>query len=114
MEKNQVKPTIIVYVNPNTMNDNFNDVLWGIEEEGIPYLVIKDTEEQSEALAYAAANQSVLGVGIGVDNDNITLHYNKLQLTSPLFSISCESSPLAKRELGSNAARLVKKTPFKI
>ena len=82
------KPQIKVYYNENIKNIEYiKEILLGIEEEGIP--------------------------GIGIDNNYIVLHYNKLKEESPIFKIKFISEDKQKRSLGANAARLVTRMPFK-
>lgn len=105
-------PSIHIYFPSNLKSESFKDLLYGIEEEGLPFLL--ETKEGSDAvdLAYAAAQDSVLGVGIGLDgNGNACLHFQKLKPKKPLFELTSYSG-FQLRVLGTNAARLVKRMPF--
>lgn len=107
------KPKILIFVKNGIGKNKFEDILWGIEEEGIPYSVMEYSESSSCCLAGAAASESILGVGLGIDEKKITLNYEKLSADDFIFSIDVEDEAVKKRELGESAARLVKKIPFK-
>ncbi len=107
-------PSIHVYYS-SVLNDSslFNHLLYGIEEEGIPYFLKKKEEQSAVELGYQAALDSRLSVGIGVgNNDHIVLHYSKLEKEEPLFQIDLKNN-YQQGILGANAARLVKGIPFK-
>lgn len=110
------KPEIVVYMVQNSVpKDIIREVLLGIEEEGLPYKQ-ETTKNQitAEDLAYKAAESSHLGVGIGIDQHQIVLHYIKLRGGKPLFSISTNEDEEHLRAIGANAARVVKHMPFKM
>lgn len=94
--------------------DRINEILWGMEEEGIPYEVIGQNYESSEELSHIASQQSKLSVGIGIDKyGKITLTHNKLKKEEPLFTASLDDEANSLRSLGANAGRLVKGIAFK-
>ncbi|MEI0607907.1 glycerol dehydratase reactivase beta/small subunit family protein [Brachyspira pulli] len=105
-------PSIIVYdlgnVNPILMEQ----VLYGIEEEGIPYMVEKksgDGYSNVKEASYKAAISSQLSVGIAVNDENIAVHYANLDEDKPLFLYPIKSMNIQNvRNIGSNSARLVK------
>lgn len=105
-------PSIIVYDLGNTDPKLMEQVLYGIEEEGIPYILekkdlsaYKDVKEAS----YNAAVSSKLSVGIAADNDYIAVHYANLNENTPLFLYSMKSVSMQNmRNVGANSARLVK------
>lgn len=108
------KPCIKIYVLENAKNfQGVMDVCWGIEEEGIPYEKIEIFNGSAKELSYKGAQESVLGVGIGIDESQVVLNYNKLTKEKPLYSIGLQSNEMILRSIGANAARLVKKVPFK-
>ncbi|AJA48347.1 hypothetical protein CPAST_c22770 [Clostridium pasteurianum DSM 525 = ATCC 6013] len=109
------KPTINVYFNPNIKDKNIlNNILLGMEEESIPYKIEENSEKDSVKLGYIAAKNSKLEVGIGIGTDNIiVIHYSKLTLNNPLFKVKITDTKKNIRFIGANAARLVKKNPFK-
>jgi len=109
------KPSIYIYYS-SEINDisTFNDVLFGIEEEGIPYEVKKQKGLDSSMLSYRAAQDSRLAVGIGIHKSGkITLTFNKLKEEEPLFVTNLSSEENTLRNLGANAGRLVKGIAFK-
>ena len=107
------RPTIKVFYDCDHLSvSDFTNILLGIEEEGIPYDVQEVHESNCLELAYKASLESRLGVGIGISKEGIVLQYEKLDKAAPLFKIKLYQKDLF-RSLGANAARLVKKMPFK-
>ena len=108
------KPAIKVFYDKYKLKEeDIKEILWGIEEEGIPYEIFPVHIKSAVESSYKASLESSIGVGIGIDEEMIVLHYNKLKKDSPLFSIKRNSDPTKVRSLGANAARLVVKMPFK-
>jgi len=109
------KPTINVFVSFGLENNHrLNQLLYGIEEEQIPYFTKKMDIRSALELSYSAAKGSGLSVGIGVGTDqSVILHYGKLEKDNPIFQIRSNESAHKLRALGANAARLVKGMPFK-
>lgn len=107
------KPMIHFYAAPQVDRRILREVELGMEEEGIPWKLSQDTEGRALDLAWEAARNSNLEVGIGADARELILHYNKLEREKPLFRISLQAGPVRARALGANAARLVKKLPLK-
>lgn len=108
------KPVIKVFYYENKVNPtDIQEILWGIEEEGIPFELYSTDIENAVDSGYKASVESSLGVGIGVDEESIVLHFNKLQKQYPLFTIKRNNDSTKIRSLGANAARLVIKMPFK-
>lgn len=108
------KTSIKIYFDKNCLTEvDFKELMLGIEEEGIPYEVHGLDNKDAVELGYQASIESKLGVGLGVSKEMIVLHYNKLEENSPLYKISTKSNDAKLRALGSNAARLVVKMPFK-
>jgi Dehydratase medium subunit. len=112
-EKVPDSPSIVIYVNAHFGQEaKLREVAAGIEEEGIPsswFVAAGD----AVALAHRGASESRLGVGIGISTDSLSVHYHKLPGDKPLFALPAANNPVAWRQLGNNAARLVKGTPFK-
>ncbi|MBU5437533.1 glycerol dehydratase reactivase beta/small subunit family protein [Tissierella sp. MSJ-40] len=110
----EIKPTIKVYYEKDSINkDEFKFLLYGIEEEGIPYEVHSMNIDDVTTLSYNASKDSRLGVGLGINKEEIALHYERLDKLSPLFRIKLQSDSHLLRSLGANAARLVKRMSFK-
>ncbi len=108
------KPTIKVYYQENKVSEKeFSFLLYGIEEEGIPYEIHSVNQENIIDISHNASKDSKLGVGLGVNNMEAILHYEKLDKLSPIFRVSLSNNQQALRALGANAARLVKRMPFK-
>ncbi|MCG8540483.1 MAG: glycerol dehydratase reactivase beta/small subunit family protein [Clostridia bacterium] len=108
------KPCIKVYISQCIRDaQGIMDVCWGIEEEGIPYDKAVMPRSSALELSYRASKDSNLGVGIGIDSARVVLHYNKLRSEEPLCSINLNKNELILRSIGANAARLVKRVPFK-
>lgn len=108
------KPAIHFYTNKRS-EFAVEQVLYGIEEEGIPFELKEMNSDDVIQEAYQASISSPLLVGIALKNDHIVVHYRNLPPESPLFSeqrISAKEKEYL-RKMGSNAARLVKGIPFK-
>lgn len=104
----------MIHVNEQFGGENILDqICHGIEEEGIPYEVKVVNGRDHIAMAYEACQTSRLGVGIGITESYIALHYEKLEAESPLFCISTHEDMEKIRSMGTNGARLVKRMPFK-
>jgi len=107
-------PSIKVYANSGLYNPTLvQELVIGAEEEGVPCEIGTDTEGSAAALAFRAAADSVLGVGLGIDRGGTAaVHYNKLPEDRPLFTLNYHIDGEKLRGLASNAARLVKGVPF--
>lgn len=107
------RPSIKVFYDCDHLSvSDFTNVLLGIEEEGIPYEVQQVHDSDVLELAYKASLDSRLGVGVGISKEGIVLQYEKLDKAAPLFKIKLYQKD-QYRNIGANAARLVKKMPFK-
>lgn len=109
-------PAIAVHVQPGHREDvALAEILWGMEEEGVPWVIKERESADVKALGYEAAQASRLGVGLGVSREGeVTLHFHRLPPERPLFEVRAgKKQPDLYRRLGSNAARLVKGIPFK-
>jgi hypothetical protein len=109
------KPEIKVFYNgtDETSICYITEILLGIEEEGVPFLLQHYDMDDCVELAYQGAEESNLRVGLGITDQKAALHYNKLEPNSPLYVINLKSDENVLRALGANAARLVKCLPFK-
>ncbi|MBC2155918.1 glycerol dehydratase reactivase beta/small subunit family protein [Listeria innocua] len=109
------KPAIYFHADQSANPDCIKQVLFGIEEEGIPCeLEIMPLKDEVQA-AFRASASSPLLVGITLKNDHLVIHYRNLPPDQPLFSeYRFYAATLEKqRNMGMNAARLVKGVPFK-
>lgn len=97
----------------------------GIEEEGLlyrceEYFSAAQTNISAGALAHMAAQESTLGVGIGVCGDKATLTHESLgegkalcsAVADEAISVQDTLAVVSPKGLGQNAARFVKKQPF--
>lgn len=107
------QPSIYVFVNPEIVNNKLvKQIGYGIEEEGIPFEIHYKEEVNSYNLAYKAAQNSKLGIGVGVNKEHVVLQMKKLKPKKPIFKLEIKTLQEAKI-MGNNAARLEKKIPFK-
>jgi len=114
MRSEAAVPAIKLYANSGLDNLALvRELLIGTEEEGVPCEVDPAAEGPAGILAFRAAADSVLGVGLGIDrNGAAALHYSKLPEDRPLFTLDYRIDGGKLRGMASNAARLVKGIPF--
>jgi hypothetical protein len=108
------KPAIVIFVVPFAPTDLLQPVLWGMEEEGIPFEIHEAGNGSIQQLAKKAADTSPLNVGLAQNGDGVVvLHHRDLPAETTLFSVDSRNahSP-SLRCLGINAARLVKGQPL--
>ena len=116
MINNSEKPTILLACKSDKESyctADLKEILFGIEEEQIPYALTTIEEEDATVRAYKAALSSRLNVGLAYDQENVIVHYKNLAQDQPLFVVNRKKGRAALRQLGNNAARLVKEVPFK-
>lgn len=107
------KPAILIYSSYNN-EEVMKEVCAGIEEEGVPFETIKLEESYKAAeLSRKAAISSVVEAGIGIDEYKACFYCTTLKTKTPLMESEVKDKK-ALRTLGSNAARYVKKIPFKL
>lgn len=107
------KPEIKVYYEKGSVPKSvIRTILLGIEEEGLPFSLEEKEKGTGRVLADKAAEASHLGVGIGI-SDQIVVQHIKLKQDRPLFVVSSQNEETVLRNIGANAARLVKRMPFK-
>ncbi|EPJ3205425.1 glycerol dehydratase reactivase beta/small subunit family protein [Citrobacter youngae] len=112
MESNLTVPAIVIFAMGDCANI-WNDVLLGIEEEGIPFVIQQTHSTDIIHNAWLAACQSPLLVGIGCSREKLVVHYKNLPTSAPLFTLTYQQNSHARRSIGNNAARLVKGIPFR-
>lgn len=100
----------IYYFSP--IEGNLEEILFGLEEEGLPYITTESIEKDARLLGKMASSVSKLGVGIGIGRDEISLSYEKLPADKPVFIFPLNLSKEKLRILGMNGARLIKGEPF--
>ena len=108
------KPTIMVYVSDRLTNQKALDmILYGAEEEGIPYEIEKKSNEDAYQLAYDASRASVLTIGIGVSSELSVVQQSKLAKDNPVDKSGLNEGEDALRRIGCNAARMSKRVPLR-
>ncbi|WP_196210276.1 glycerol dehydratase reactivase beta/small subunit family protein [Citrobacter sp. Res13-Sevr-PEB04-36] len=112
MESNLSAPAIVIFTQGDCTS-LWNDVLLGIEEEGIPFVVQENHSTDIIHSAWLAACQSPLLVGIGCNQEQLVVHYKNLPTSAPLFTLMYQQDSHVRRSIGNNAARLVKGIPFR-
>ena len=109
----QERPVIKLYFDEKSASqETIKQVMYGIEEEGVP-CDASPASGSALTLAVEAGRASRLEVGLGVDAVAVALHYSKLEPDAPLFQVHAKEDSERLRSIGANAARLVKKQPFK-
>ena len=89
------------------------EVIAGIEEEGIPFVIQHQAAGEVVQSAWQAARMSPLLVGIACNEETLVVHYKNLPTSAPLFTLTYRQNSLDRRSTGNNAARLVKGIPFR-
>lgn len=102
----------IFYSSKIDIDQKLSNILWGIEEEEIPYILVPKDENDVNILGYEASRESKLGVGIGISEKEVTLYQEKLEKDRPLFKYNVDSDVSILRAVGVNGARLIKGNPF--
>jgi hypothetical protein len=107
-------PAVWIFKGPSVDPNGYQPVLWGLEEEGIPYEIRETAGGEAVDLARQAAHGSPLDVGIAIgEGGEVILHHRDLPAETPLFSLKNRHlKPSLLRRLGMNAARLVKRQPL--
>lgn len=106
-------PSIKVSYTKNNL-EFVKEVIYGIEEEGIPYEITEEEFSDVIKKAYEESFNSRLSFGIALNDEKAVFHFSKLKEENPLFLVNIKS--MDKKDLrayGSNAARLIKGIPFK-
>ena len=106
-------PSIKVSYTKNNL-EFVKEVIYGIEEEGIPYEITEEEFSDVIKKAYEESFNSSLSFGIALNDEKAAFHFSKLEEEKPLFLVNIKS--MDKKDLrayGSNAARLIKGIPFK-
>ena len=92
-----------------------NEVLAGIEEEGVP-CVVERPRDQGDAttLGRMAAARSSLNVGVGIDDHGRVSVHHEMLAEPPSGLATAETADLrSARTLGHNAARIVVGIPLR-
>lgn len=93
-----------------------DELLYGIEEEGIPWNLLSYNEDLNfEALAIKAAEESKLNIGIGIDKQGRTcIKHTNFKEGQNLFESNIWDRDMKLRDYGMNSARLFKGVPFNL
>lgn len=111
--ENNSRPCIVV-VTDNPDKYILKQLLAGIEEEGIPYEVDTINGDELLKITHKAALYSRMGVGIGIKQNRVLLHFSKLKIDKPIVDTYLfDDTKETARNIGNNAARLYKIMPFK-
>lgn len=106
------KPSIYIYANEPDAK-YLEEICAGIEEEGVLYTLIHRDERDVSHLAYEAANDSMLGSGIGIYKTEVSMQMKGLKEGEDVFRLNRPDKEEC-RFIGANSARAIKKLPFKI
>lgn len=104
------RPAILLYVN-EADPDLLREVCAGIEEEGVLWELLS-ADQELDTLAYRAAEESMLGSGIGIQGRRLAMQMRPLPKGRNVFELN-DPHFWQCRALGANSARAVKKMPFK-
>ncbi|HEV7725379.1 MAG TPA: glycerol dehydratase reactivase beta/small subunit family protein [Modestobacter sp.] len=108
---------MLVYRHPSAPLPVLREVCAGAEEEGVPTEVVDapggGEAQDATALAHAAALESRLDVGIGVDASGAAaVHHGKLPEDRPPATTGPDAAPPDWRRAGRIGARVVKGLPL--
>jgi len=107
------RPAIIVTRDEGLAEAALAEVLYGIEEEGIPFRVTTASVTDAAEAAHTAALASQLGVGVGARGTVIAVTTEKLPADKPYITQKLNARRELDRTVGANAARLVKRSPLR-
>ncbi|MDG4664035.1 glycerol dehydratase reactivase beta/small subunit family protein [Mycobacterium sp. 236(2023)] len=115
LEGGQPEPPAI-QVRSAVNSDIEREVLAGIEEEGVPCIVVRPRNAASaDDLAREAARRSSLDVGVGIDADGrISVAHEMLREPVPGLVSGGAATPSFARRAGHNAARIVVGIPLRL
>lgn len=105
------RPSIYIYVN-NPNATILHEIHSGIEEEGVFYEISERTESELDKLAFDAANDSMLGSGIGIVGNRVAFQIKGVKYGKNVEKYE-NPTPKQSRTIGANSARAIKKQSFK-
>ena len=110
----QERPCIHVTLFPGTDPSLYQWVQIGAEEEGVPCRLVQEEAPDLIALAYAAAQSSRFNIGVGVADSEVVLHEIHMPPEQPVlvFKFTGQADYFC-RLMGSNAARMIVRKPFR-
>jgi hypothetical protein len=110
----QDRPCIHVCCIGSADEDLYRWVEIGAEEEGVPTRRMAAEADEPVAAAYAMAQSSRFEIGVSVAPGKVVLHERHMPPAQPVlsFAIGTDPRPMC-RLMGSNAARMVVRLPFR-
>lgn len=112
--REEERPCIHVSLLPGTDAALYRWVQIGAEEEGVPCRRVGASGEDPVAAAYTAAESSRFSIGVSISTDMAVLHERHMPTEKPVMALGFEGQPDAIcRLVGTNAARLVIRKPFR-
>ncbi len=111
-----MREEIAIYIGyeKSCADEIIKQIALGIEEEGVPYVMVPCDEQSAEAIGRSMSMLSKLDVGIGVDQlGNLCIHHKKFPDGFYLFPVNRKECSVLLRCFGANGARLSKGVPFK-
>lgn len=112
MSREAVRPFVGVMAAAGIATELRDGLLHGLEEEGVPALLLPPDGDQAELLAHRAASASPLGLGIGLDAASRIAVWHSSVMARPYLHIAGPLGAEQARLLGSAAGRLAKRRPL--
>lgn len=105
------RPSIFIYAN-NPDKGMLKEICAGIEEEGVFFEIFEKDSDSLDDLAFNAANDSMLGSGIGIKGNSAVLQMKGVKKGKNVASVNFPNDEDC-RIIGANSARIIKKMPLK-
>lgn len=105
------KPSVFIYTF-HADREILKEICAGMEEEGVFYEISERTVSEVDELAWHAANDSLLGSGIGLSGKKAALQMRGIGKGRNIEAYD-QPTKTQCRKLGANSARAIKKQPFK-
>ena len=110
----QQRPCIHVSLFPGTDDSLYRWVQIGSEEEGVPCRQASEEADDLVALAFAAAQSSRFNIGVGVSDTAVVMHETHMPPQEPVLAFEfSDQADYFCRLMGSNAARMIIRKPFR-
>jgi Dehydratase medium subunit len=111
--KDRPEPPVVVVQQAGAPAGVLREVRAGAEEEGVPTRVDDGRSADVVALAHAAALDSPLEVGVGIDPaGGVAVHHAALPADRPALTVAPGAGPPQWRRAGAVAARIVTGLPI--
>ncbi len=105
------RPSIFIYHN-YADKDILKEICAGIEEEGVSFEIFTREETDLDTLAHEAADDSMMGSGIGIKFVDVAMQMKGLPKGRNVEQYHLPSLEQC-RKIGANSARAIKKMAFK-